>query len=107
MKIDSNASRVIVSLGTSVLLNVCGVISAFVVSWDKYPWSKAAPVMSAMAAPGRLLAESFAGERGHDFILTGLALMVVFSVLFYAVLVWIALSVWGWWRERRLASIRH
>jgi hypothetical protein len=93
--------RLILALGISVFLNIVLVVAGSFVDYQKYPLSRTATVVDALGQPGGAVAIWLA-PAGHDLpqILAASLISFSASIFFYALLLWIAISLPAWWRNR-------
>jgi hypothetical protein len=102
MKKNSQIGRVLIALGVSAALNIVWLVADGLIDWQKEAPSKAARVVEAFGKVGGTFGGWFA-PSGHTVgtFLVGSLLVVVSSILFYAAVVWILLSLFSlpaWWR---------
>ena len=94
--------RLLVALAISVALN--GVLAAPSLSIDvqQSPPSRTEKILDVLTGPSTAFAEWLAppGHGGTHFVVAT-AVAILCSIVFYAVLTWVVLSLPVWWRNRQ------
>ena len=87
--------RLAIALLASILWNCVLIATPFFTV--RFPSSRIGRVMDALGRPGGAFAEWLL--PGHDA--PQVVLIITSSVVFYAVLMWVTLSLPVWWRSRQ------
>jgi membrane-associated phospholipid phosphatase len=94
--------RIFIALGVSGVVNVTWLVLDGLIAHAQQPDPKVMWIVDKLGTPGGAIANSLA-PSGHT-VGTALAFVliaVLSSILFYASVVWIILSIPAWWREVR------
>ena len=95
-------TRIFVALGASAVINVTWLLLDGLTGQAQQPNPRLVWIVDKLGAPGATMADWLA-PSGHSMgtILGGVLIAIVSSVVFYASVVWMVLSVPAWWREVR------
>jgi hypothetical protein len=94
--------RLLIAFVIALLLNgILMATGASIKSEQNHP-STTEKVLEALSKPSAAFSEWLV-PPGHDaaYFIGGAEVSIVFSVLFYAALVWVIISLPAWWRDRQ------
>jgi hypothetical protein len=96
MRKNQQLRHMAIALGASIVLNSLLIAIAFLTDPARFPSSRMGKIVDTLGRPGGAFTEWLL--PGHDA--PQVALIVVSSVVFYAVLIWVIVSLPTWWRHR-------
>jgi hypothetical protein len=100
-RMDPRLRRVMLALAISAVGNVALIALVTMLDTDKHPRPTMGKFADGAFAPGDTFAKTLIAP-GHDAgYLVGVPLIALaFSIVFYAVFVWVIINLPGWWRNR-------